>query len=137
VVSAGDIVNGKPGMAVRDDLAYLTCSIIDRLDIPFMPCPGNHENHGHTDADYNRPYDECFGPLWHNYVFTYGGTAFLVVDTSDAHRLPDEVTAKRNDFVRRALERFAHLPVLVGGDEQPSYSACYWPTTAANMPHMP
>lgn len=108
VVGAGDIVNGKGNIsmsATRDDFAYLKSSILTELDVPFLPCIGNHENcEGEGIPENNCPYDECFSPFRHNYVFTYGGAAFIVADTSGAHRTPDAVTAARNNGFRRIMQ---------------------------------
>lgn len=113
VLSGGDIIDGE----LEDyhlDFAYLQSAIIDRLPVPFLPCVGNHENgQGEGILSQNVPYDQAFGADRHNYAFTYGGIAFLVVDTSGAHRQPDAVTAARNAFVEGALAATAGWPVLV------------------------
>lgn len=113
VVSAGDIIDGE----LEDfdqDFRHLRTAILDRLPVPFLPCLGNHENaqgegiEGRTDA-----YDCCFGPGRRNYAFACGGVAFLVLDTSGAHRQPDDVTRARNALARRALERIGNMPVFL------------------------
>jgi predicted phosphodiesterase len=113
VVSAGDIINGE----IPDyhaDFRYLHDAFLDRLAPPFLPCLGNHENRqGEGIAELNEAWDHWFGPNRHNYVFTYGGLAFVVIDTSGAHRLPDEVTAARNASAERALARLRGTPTLV------------------------
>lgn len=113
VLSAGDIINGEiPDYGA--DFDYLKASILDRLSVPFLPCVGNHENgQGEGMAQKNLAYDACFGPRWHNYVFTCRGIGFVVVDTSGGHRPPDEVTAARNAFVARALDRLGGRPILL------------------------
>ncbi|MBU4200256.1 MAG: metallophosphoesterase [Verrucomicrobia bacterium] len=117
VVGAGDIINGKDNIgisATREEFAYLKSSVLNKLKMPFLPCVGNHENcQGEGIPENNLSYDGFFGSLWHNYVFTYGGAAFIVVDTSGAHRLPDAVTAARNAFVCRAFDRFGQMPDFV------------------------
>lgn len=113
VLSAGDLIDGE----MEDyhlDFAYLRSAILDRLPVPFFPCVGNHENgQGEGIPSQNVPYDRAFGADRHNYVFTYGGLAFIVVDTSGGHRSPDEVTAARHAFVERALAATRGWPVLV------------------------
>ena len=88
--------------------------LIDRLDMPLQPCLGNHENRqGEGIPKLNAAYDHRYGPGWHNYVYTICGVAFVVIDSSGAHRRPDETTTARNAFLERAFERTAHMPVFV------------------------
>ncbi len=113
VVSAGDIIDGE----LSDyslDFAHLRKTYLDRLKVPFLPCVGNHENEqGEGIPERNHAYDQCFGPRWHNYVFTCGGIGFVMVDTSGADHQPDSVTAARNTFVDRAMDFLAGMPIIV------------------------
>lgn len=110
VLSAGDLV-------CRDldaDFAYLRRNLLDPLPVPLLPCVGNHENRqGEGMADHNRTYDRWFGPGWHDYLFTVSGLAFVVLDTSGAHRQPDAITGRRRAFFERALERAGAAPVVL------------------------
>lgn len=113
VVSGGDIIDGELEDFDRD-FRHLRSAILDRLAVPFLPCVGNHENAqgegvpGSTDS-----YDRCFGASRRNYAFTCGGFAFVVLDTSGAHRLPDAVTAARNAQACRMLERLSAMPLFL------------------------
>jgi len=113
ILAAGDIIDGE--LADYDlDFAYLKTAIVDRLPVPYLPCVGNHENgQGEGIPQQNVAYDRAFGADRHNYVFTYSGVAFVVVDTSGAHRMPDDVTATRNASVERALSATEGLPVII------------------------
>ncbi len=113
VLSAGDIIDGEiPDY--NEDFAFLKEFVLDQLTVPFLPCVGNHENgQGEGISELNLAYDRWFGKEWHNYVFTICGIGFIVVDTSGAHRLPDEVTGQRNAFVKRAFEFLADMPIIV------------------------
>lgn len=112
VASVGDLVHGEPDCHT-DDLAYLA-RLTQRLPVPLLPCLGNHENRqGEGMAESNVAWDEAVGAGWHNYLYTVGGFAFLVVDTSGGHRSPDEITRARSAFVERAFERVAGMPVFV------------------------
>ena len=113
VVSAGDTIDGEIPDHGVDFTAFRT-DVIEKLAAPFLPCLGNHENRqGEGIPAQNAAYDRAFAPRWHNYVFTCGGIGFLVVDTSGAHHVDDEVTAARSAFIRRAFERLEGLPVIV------------------------
>jgi hypothetical protein len=113
VVSAGDIVHGE-GADLDGDYPFLKTEFLDKLPVPFLPCAGNHENgQGEGIPEKNLAYDKCFGTGWHNYLFTYGGFGFIVVDTSGADRAPDDVTNQRNRFVERAFARLAGKPIFV------------------------
>lgn len=113
VASVGDIICGEI-KDYSDDFRFMDCHLIDRLDVPLLPCPGNHENRqGEGMPELNAAYDRRYGPGWHNYLYTIGGFAFIVVDTSGAHRRPDEITATRNAFVERAFDRAGDMPVFV------------------------
>jgi hypothetical protein len=113
VLSAGDLIDGEiPDLA--KDFAYLKANIVDKLPVPFLPCVGNHENgQGEGSEEAYRAYDACFGPGWRNYVFTFGGVGFVVLDTSGAHREADEVTTARNAFAKRALMHLDGMPIFV------------------------
>lgn len=113
VLSGGDLIDGEiPDY--RTDFEYLEASVLAGLRVPFLPCLGNHENgQGEGIPERNRAYDACFGPLWHNYLFTCRGIGFIVLDTSGAHRQPDEVTAARNAFLQRAFDRLAGWPKIL------------------------
>lgn len=113
VLSAGDIIDGEISDMGRD-FAWLREHVLEPLPVPFLPCVGNHENgQGEGVSEAYTAYDACFGSGWRNYIFTAGGIGFLVVDTSGAHRSPDEITAARNAFVERAFERLNGMPVIV------------------------
>ena len=129
IVSAGDIVHTNAAA----DFDFLKSLILDRLDVPFLPCAGNHENEqGEGIPASNEAYDACFGAGWHNYVFEYGGIRFIVLDDSGGHRPPDDVTAARNAFVERAFEftsgsptiMVAHIPLIAKRDLEP-YKASF------------
>jgi Calcineurin-like phosphoesterase len=113
VVSAGDIINGEiPDFGL--DFRYLQAAVVSQVGVPFLPCVGNHENQqGEGLPESSRAYDAAFRGGRRNYVFTFGGIAFVVVDTSGAHRLPDPVTAARNAFVERALGQVSDTPTMV------------------------
>ncbi|MFN3421554.1 MAG: metallophosphoesterase family protein, partial [Armatimonadota bacterium] len=113
VLSLGDIIDGEiPDY--NQDFRFFKEFILDRLSVPFLPCVGNHENgQGEGIPERNIAYDRWFGKEWHNYAFVVGGVAFIVVDTSGAHRLGDEVTERRNSFVERAFERLKDMPIIV------------------------
>lgn len=113
ILSAGDIIDGEiPDY--NEDFAFVRDFILENLTVPFLPCVGNHENgQGEGVAKLNAAYDRWFGREWHNYVFTICGIGFIVVDTSGAHLLPNEVTAQRNAFVKRAFDFLADMPIIV------------------------
>ena len=113
IVSAGDIIDGELGDYDRD-FDHLRSELLADLPVPFLPCLGNHENcQGEGIPEQNAAYDRCFGPGWRNYIFTCGGIAFIVMDTTGAHRVGDEVTDARNAFLRRALAQVAGMPVIL------------------------
>jgi hypothetical protein len=113
VVSAGDLVHGEFD-PMDLDYQYAEEAFLRPLGRPFLPCAGNHENRqGEGDAERGRAYERCHGPNRWNYAYEVGGLWFLVVDTSGAHRFPDEVTARRNAFVARALDSLRGKPVVV------------------------
>lgn len=113
VASVGDIICG----GIDDysaDFHFLERHILQRLSVPLLPCLGNHENRqGEGVPDLNEAYDAFYGAAWHNYIYTAAGLAFIVVDTSGAHRRSDEITARRNAFVERAFERIGSAPALL------------------------
>lgn len=113
VGSGGDWINGEiPNYG--DDFEYLKDLILDRLPMPALPCVGNHENRqGEGIPESNVTYDACFGHDRHNYIYSFGGVAFIVVDTSGAHRTGDEVTQARNDFLEGAFARIGDIPAIV------------------------
>ncbi|MDP6114116.1 MAG: metallophosphoesterase [Planctomycetota bacterium] len=113
VLSGGDIINGEiPDY--QEDFDYMKSLILDPIDVPFLPCVGNHENRqGEGITELNEAYDRFFGERWHHYTFTCGGIGFIVVDTSGAHRNGDEVTEKRNSFVDSAFAELDDLPVIL------------------------
>lgn len=113
VVSVGDLIDGETD-ALDQDFATLQASLVDGLAVPFLPCVGNHENaQGEGVPAQNRAYDAAFGADRHNYVCTFGGVAFVVVDNSGGHRTADAITGARNAWVRDALAAHAHLPTIV------------------------
>lgn len=113
ILSAGDIIEGEKGNCARD-LPIMKALLLDRINVPFLPCLGNHENEGgEGSSESNRAYDQFFGPLWHNYVFVVGGMGFVVLDSSSSERVPDAVTAAREAFLARALDRLGDRPVIV------------------------
>ena len=127
VLSGGDLVHTPA------DFGFLRSLVLDRLSVPFLPCVGNHENEqGEGITSSNEGYDACFGPGWHNYVFTYGGISFIVMDDSGGHRQPDDVTAARNAFLERAYDFaagsltivVAHIPLIAKRDLEP-YKASF------------
>lgn len=115
IVSAGDIIEGEGDNEDRErDFEYMKTLILDGTNLPFLPCVGNHENSdGEGDPEKNEAYDRFIGPRWHNYIYTRGGIGFIVVDTSDAQRVNDKVTAARNGFLVRALDRLKGMPVIL------------------------
>ncbi|NLG52029.1 MAG: hypothetical protein GX552_18125 [Chloroflexi bacterium] len=113
IVLAGDIVNGEEAH-IQGEYQAVREIVLDRLPMPVLPCPGNHETRqGADDPRLQGAYEETFGAGWFNYVFTLAGFGFIVVDTGDAHHIRDERTAARNAFVGRALERLRGMPVFV------------------------
>ena len=113
IASVGDIICGEIE-DYSDDFRFVDRHLIDRLDVPLLPCLGNHENRqGEGIPELNVAYDRRYGPGWHNYLYTIGGIAFIVIDSSGAHRKPDEITATRNAFLKRAFERADDMPVFV------------------------
>lgn len=113
VASAGDIIDGEtPDFDA--DFHHARRVLVESIGLPYLPCLGNHENQqGEGIPAQNAAYDRCVGAAFHNYAYTVRGFAFIVVDTSGGHRGPDAVTARRNAFVNRALERFRDRPVFV------------------------
>jgi hypothetical protein len=88
--------------------------LINRLDVPLLPCLGNHENcQGEGIPELNVAYNRHYGLGWHNYLYTIGGVAFIVIDSSGAHRKHDEITATRNAFAERAFKQVGDMPVFV------------------------
>ena len=113
IISVGDIIHGET-YDYGDDFRFVDKVLLEQLAMPFLPCVGNHENQqGEGVAISNVPYDLHFGMGWHNYLFTIHGIAFIVVDTSGAHRQPDEITERRNQFIKRAFARVESMPVIV------------------------
>lgn len=115
IVSVGDLVHGPETCNLDADFALARELLLADLPAPLLPCVGNHENRqGEGDCEMNRPYDAFFGEGWHNYVATTAGLAFVVVDTSGAHRQgSDPVTDARLEFTRRALRRFNDRPLII------------------------
>jgi len=113
IASGGDIINGEiPNY--DEDFQYMQSLILDRIDVPFLPCLGNHENRqGEGIPEQNAAYDHLYGPKWHTYLYTHSGIGFIVVDTSGAHRLGDLVTEARNSFIERAFVRLDGMPCFV------------------------
>jgi hypothetical protein len=113
ILSLGDIIDGEiPDY--RDDFRLLKTLLLSRLKVPFLPCVGNHENgQGEGMPERYYAYDWCFGEGWRNYVFTCKGIGFIVLDTSGAHRLSDEVTGARNAFLERAFRFLRDVPVIL------------------------
>lgn len=113
VVSAGDLVQGEFD-PMDLDFDHARDTVLGPLGRPFLPCAGNHENRqGEGDAEKCRAYERFHGANRWNYAYEVGGLWFLVVDTSGGHRFPDEVTARRNAFVARALDALRGKPVIV------------------------
>jgi len=113
IVSAGDLINGGRFHG-RNDFSHLKWSVLDKLDIPLLPCLGNHEREPDGEnAEPTRTYDQLFGPEWHNYVFTYGGIGFIMVDTSGGNEEDSYAISDRNAFLKRAFDRFEKLPLFV------------------------
>ncbi|MBT5874476.1 MAG: hypothetical protein HOH43_13745 [Candidatus Latescibacteria bacterium] len=113
VASVGDIICGEIE-DYGDDFRFMDEHITDRMVVPLLPCVGNHENRqGEGVPEQNLAYDHRYGAMWHNYVYTVGGIAFIVVDTSGAHREHDAVTEARSAFVQRAFEKIGSMPVFV------------------------
>ena len=113
IASVGDIICGEIE-DYSDDFRFVDRHLIDRLDVPFLPCLGNHENRqGEGMPELNAAYDRRYGSGWHNYLYSIGGIAFIVIDSSGAHRKPDAITATRNAFVERAFDRVGDMPVFV------------------------
>ena len=118
VASVGDLICGQID-DYGDDFRFFQRLVggrlvHDGLEVPVLPCVGNHENRqGEGVAELNAAYDTCHGPGWHNYLYTVGGFAFVVVDTSGAHRTADDITAARCAFVERAVERAGDMPVIL------------------------
>ena len=113
IAGIGDLIDGEiPDHS--DDFRYFARQVLAGLQAPVLPALGNHENRqGEGVPASYRAYDAFWGPGWRNYLFTAGGIAFIVVDSSGAHRAPDAVTAARLTFVERALARAAGLPILL------------------------
>jgi hypothetical protein len=105
VASGGDWINGEiPNYG--DDFEYLDSLILDRLPMPFLPCVGNHENRqGEGIPENNIAYDGCFGPDRHNYIYEFGGIAFIVVDTSGAHGRPSMSTTRKQSSAHLRLPK--------------------------------
>ncbi len=113
IASVGDLICGETA-DYGDDFRFLQRHILAGLGPPVLPCVGNHENRqGEGVAELNSAYDAWHGAGWHNYLYIVGGIAFVVVDSSGAHRTADDVTAARTAFVRRALEHTAGMPVML------------------------
>lgn len=144
IMSAGDIIDGEiPDFG--QDFAYLKEAVLDKLPVPFMPCLGNHENEqGEGIPEKYRAYDACFGEGRRNYVFTYRGMGFIVVDTSGGHRTPDEVTAVRNAFMEHAFAAFdgmpvfvvTHVPLVAFREEEVLTASFGWPSWRVLDPRM-
>lgn len=113
IASVGDITDG----AVDDqhaDFDYFKTHMLSRLTVPFLPCLGNHENDaGEGNPQKNRGYDHCFGEGWHDYIYTYAGVGFVVIDSSGGEIEPCPLTARRAAFFRRAADRLAGMPLFV------------------------
>ena len=113
IVGVGDIIHGEID-DYGNDFRFVERELISLVTVPFLPCVGNHENgQGEGISASNAAYDRQFGPGWQNYLFTISGIAFIVVDTSGAHRRPDGVTDLRNRFLERAFDRAGNMPVVV------------------------
>lgn len=113
IASVGDLVHGEID-DYDDDFRFFHEHVGSRLPVPLLPCVGNHENRqGEGDASLNAAYDRFFGPGWHNYLYHAGGISFLVVDTSGAHHVADEVAQRRVAFVERAFDHLGSRPVIV------------------------
>jgi hypothetical protein len=113
IASVGDLICGEID-DYDEDYRHFDDHLRQAVDVPLMPCVGNHENRqGEGVEAHNVAYDRCFGTGWHNYVYRVGGMAFIVVDTSGAHRQPDGITAARNAFVARAFEHIGDQPAFV------------------------
>lgn len=113
VLSAGDLVHGERRNMDRD-FAMLRTLLLDDLPVPLLPCVGNHENQqGEGDPALNAAYDRCFGPEWHNYVFTVAGFGFIVIDNSGGHRTGDDVTTARLETMQRAFAFLGGMPTII------------------------
>ena len=109
----GDLICGETG-DYGDDFRFLPAS---RPRRPQGSCVAlrrqSRKPSGRRCSRTQRRLRRLYGPGWHNYLYTVGGIAFVVVDTSGAHRPADEVTAARAAFVTRAFERAANMPVIL------------------------
>ena len=109
----GDLICGETG-DYGDDFRWLEQHVLNGMEVPVLPCVGNHENRqGEGVPELNAAYNAFYGPQWHNYLYVAGGIAFIVVDTSGGHRPTDDITAARCAFVERALVQAGDLPVIV------------------------
>src|SRR5262245_1688339 len=85
IVSAGDIIHGGAGELgeIERDFLRTERELLDRLKVPFLPCVGNHENHGNEgNPAFNAAYERTFGPGRRNYAFTVAGVCFIMIDSS-------------------------------------------------------
>lgn len=113
IASVGDLICGEID-DYDDDFSYFDEHLKKAIDVPLLPCLGNHENRqGEGVTAQNAAYDGYHGDGWHNYVYHVGGIAFIVIDTSGAHRPADDITAARNAFLTRAFERIGDQPAFV------------------------
>ncbi len=137
IIGAGDMVDGFLE-EIETDYAYFKRVVLDRISVPFYPCPGNHDTlEGRNLRDY-QAYDATFGPDRRQYTFEQHGITFIVVDTSGTLDDPGPQSEARNTFAAAALQRCAdenknaiivsHIPLIAVRDQTVYENSFGWPT---------
>ncbi len=114
VVGVGDMVHGGSLATLAPD-TQLQKKLLANLKIPFYPVIGNHENvQREGSTEYQAAFCEAFGEDRTNYTLRHKGLLFVMLNDSGAPMSNSkEVGRRRNDWLRRVLEKSPEDPKIV------------------------
>ena len=114
VLGIGDLVHGGSLASLAPDFAVLRPKLA-RLQRPFHPVMGNHENvQREGDPQYESAYVAAFGADRVNYTFKGGPIRFVVLNNSGAPASNRQSAGQaRNRWLRGVLESSPPIPVIL------------------------
>lgn len=111
VVGVGDLIHGERIDRLGPDLMQAK-TILGRLNVPFHPVVGNHENiQQERSPKHMHAYIDAFGADRVEYAFVRKGVLFVALDNSGAPS--PHAAIPRNAWLEEVLAEHASLPKII------------------------